>query len=87
MRPVIYCYIEPFIINQNIYISNDATEEPKLAEKVTLDSLVPFLAYNAKDYNIHLHSSSKNLTTGYADEIREYAMREYNLNNINIEVE
>ena len=87
MRPVIYCYIEPFVMNQNIYISNDVTEEPKLTEKVTLDSLVPFLAYNAKNYNIHLHSASKNLTIGYADEIREYAMREYNLNDINIEVD
>lgn len=82
-----YCYIEPFIVNQNIYISNDATEEPKLIEKVALDSLVPYLAYNAKDYNIHLHSASKSLTVGYANEVREYAMKEYNLNNINIEVE
>ena len=82
-----YCYIEPFVINQNIFISNNPTDEFKLKEKITLDNLVPYLAVNSKDYNIRLHSESKNLSLGYADEIREYAMREYNLNNINIEVE
>ena len=85
--PVIYCYIEPFVINQNIYVSNTPTEEFTLKEKVTLDTLVPYLAYNAKDYTIRLHSSSKNLSMGYAEEITNYAMHEYNLNNINIEVE
>lgn len=85
--PVMYCYIEPFVINQNIFISNNPIDEFKLKEKITLDNLVPYLAVNSKDYNIRLHSASKNLSLGYADEIREYAMREYNLNNINIEVE
>ena len=87
IAPTLYCYIEPFVINQNVYESFGPTEEFKLKEKIPMDELIPYLALNAKDYSIKIHSGSKSMSIGYAEEIKNYALTSYNLNNINIEVE
>lgn len=84
--PVIYCYIEPFVGIQKIYESPNGVDSYTLKERISLENLPEYFAANAANCKIIIHSISKNLSEGYAEEIRNYALTKYGLNNIEIEV-
>ena len=87
---VMYCFIDPFVINQNIFLA----EEPDRSDmsyytKVDLAKLPEFFATSYKDNScnkIILYSGSQSYTEKIADDIRTYALTNYSLKNIDIEI-
>ncbi len=86
---IMYCYIEPWIMDQNIYLMSDTEGEPVINNKVPLDSVPAYLAtcYKNKECEkIILHGSAKLMTQQVADDITTFGLTNFGLNNINIEV-
>lgn len=85
---IIYSYLEPWVIQQNVYlISGD--EEAQLLDKISLENLPEYLAYTYTQNNcnkIILHGSSYNYTTAFAEDVKNVFINNYGLNDINIEV-
>lgn len=84
---IIYCYIEPFVINQNIYLLKDGESYMEFQEKVPLEELPSYLVtsyVNNKCGQILIHSNSTEYSNKYVQDIREYALTQYGLNDINI---
>lgn len=85
-----YCFIDPFVLNQNIFLAHDPTKEDmSFFTKVALTDLPQFFAAkcDAKECDkIILYSGQQKYTEKIADEIREYGMINYGLNNIDIEI-
>ena len=85
---IIYSYIEPWVVDQNVYLMNDGIE-PIILEKVPLENLSDYIALTYAQKNcdkVILHGSTYGYTTQIADEIKTYGLNNYGLNNINIEV-
>lgn len=85
---IMYCYIEPWVVEQNVYLMTDGIE-PVVNGKINLDDLPAYLAtsYNNKECDkIILHGSVKGMTERCAEDVSTYSMNNYGLNNINIEV-
>lgn len=85
---IMYSYIEPWITNQNVYLMTDDLK-PVVNDKISLENLPAFLAtsYNNKECDkIILHGSTKGITEQCAEDIRNYGLTNFNLNDINIEV-
>ena len=40
---IMYCYIEPWVVSQNIYLMNDGIE-PVVTDKINLEDLPIYLA-------------------------------------------
>lgn len=83
--PLLYCYIEPFVIHQNIFEKKAEDTELQFKDKVPLNEIVNYFAVQAKNYEIKLDSNSYNMSKGYVDEVIEYARINYGLNEIHIE--
>ena len=86
---IMYCYIEPWILNQNVYLMNDNETVPVMTNKVPLDSVASYLAtcYNNKECDkIILHGSAKIMTEQIAEDVITYGNTNFGINNINIEV-
>ena len=85
---IIYSYIEPWVIDQNVYIMTDGIN-PIMTNKIALDDLPAYLSTeyaNHKCDKIILHGSNYTYTNEFANMIKEYSINNYGLNNINIEV-
>ena len=85
---IIYSYIEPWVVQQNVYIMNDGIE-PIITDKVALDDLPAYLAteyINRKCDKMILHGSNYTFTNQFADMVKTYSVNNYGLNNMNIEV-
>lgn len=86
---IIYSYIEPWIIDQSVYIMSDKDTEPVMYNKVPLENLPDYLTLTYTEKNcdkIILHGSTYVFTEEIAEQIKNSAITNYNLNNINIEV-
>lgn len=85
---IIYSYVEPWVVDQNVYLMSDGLE-PVMLEKVPLENLSDYIALTyAKEHcdKIILHGSTYGYTMQIADDIKTYGLNNYGLNNINIEV-
>ena len=85
---IMYCYIEPWILKQNIYLMSDG-QEATINAKIDLDQIPEYLAsaYAFKECDkILLHGSTPALTNKYAEDILSYGLTNFALNNINLEV-
>lgn len=85
---IMYCYIEPWVVNQNVYLMNDGIE-PVVTDKINLEDLPVYLANAYKEKNcdkIILHGSVKGITNQCAEDVINYGLTNYGLNNMNIEV-
>lgn len=85
---IMYCYIEPWIVSQNIYIMNDGIN-PIVTDKIDLENVPTYLAtaYNNHECNkIILHGSVPAITQQCAEDIAQYGLTNFGLNDINIEV-
>ena len=86
---IMYCYIEPWLINQNIYLMSEEETEPVINNKITLDDVPAYLAtcYKNKECDkIILHGSAKMMTQQVVDDIMTFGANNFGLNDINIEV-
>lgn len=84
---MMYCYIEPWIIEQKVYTVEDDTSTP-LGE-VKLEELPIFLAtaYSEKEYEkIVLHGSIKGIVEESVERTKTFALTNFGLNDINIEI-
>ena len=85
---IIYSYIEPWVVDQNVYIMTDNTE-PVILERVDIGALSDYIAYTYKQKKcdkIILHGSNYAYTNQIAEDIVSDGINNYGLNNINIEV-
>ena len=85
---IIYSYVEPWVVDQNVYIMTDSVE-PVMLEKVPLENLPDYIALTyaqMKCDKVILHGSTYGYTQQIADDIKTYGLNNYGLNNINIEV-
>ena len=85
---MIYSYIEPWIIDQSVYLVGD-NEEAQMIAKVPLTSMADYIAVTYVEKNcdkVILHGSNYSYTTEVANQITNYCMNNYGLNNINVEV-
>lgn len=85
---IMYCYIEPWVVQQNVYLMDDGLKPVQL-NKIDLENVANYLAtsYNNHECNkIILHGSMPALTQQFADDIIQYGLTNFGLNDINIEV-
>ena len=47
---IMYCYIEPWVVNQNVYLMNDGIE-PVVTDKISLEDLPVYLVNAYKEKN------------------------------------
>lgn len=85
---VIYCNIQPFILDQNVSIYNEETNENIPIGKTTLKSLPEFASDQCKEHNLHniVLTGTKIYTNRVAKEIKEYSATKYDSYTINVEV-
>lgn len=82
--PIIFCYIDPFALKQQVIkISANNTEQIYSGSIDEISHYIAFI-YNDEDYQKIILKGS--LAENIADQIRLYAMTDYNKNKIEIEV-
>ena len=84
-RPMLYCYIEPFVINQNVFEREKENEDLKLKDKVPLNDIVEYMAQMSSKYYILVDSNSYKMSTGYVEDITDFAIVNYGFKDIQIE--
>ena len=85
---IIYSYIEPWVIYQNVYVMTDGIN-PVMTDKIAIDDLPVYLSTEYANHNcdkIILHGSTKLMTEQIAEDIVTYGNTNFGLNDINIEV-
>lgn len=85
---VIYCNIQPFILDQNVSIYNEETNENIPIGKTSLKNLPQFTSDQCKEQNLHniVLTGMKLYTNQMAKKIKEYSATKYNSYTINVEV-
>ncbi len=85
---MIYSYIEPWVIDQSIYLIGD-NAEAQILDKVPLTSMADYIAVKYMENNcdkVILHGSNYSYTNEVANQITNYCINNYGLNNIDVEV-
>lgn len=87
---VMYCFIDPFVLHQNIFLANEPDKsDMSFYTKVEIDKIPDFFAtaYKEKQCNkIILYSGSQTYTEKIANDIRNYAATQYSLKDLDIEI-
>lgn len=82
--PVIYCSIDPFVMNQTVLEMSDNNTKAIFNGNMTEIAVFMAQAYSTKKYDRIILQGSQ--TEKIVEDIRFYGLTNYNLNNIEIEV-
>lgn len=85
---IMYSYIEPWVIDQNVYIMSDGIHAV-LLEKIPLENLVEYLNIKYRENKcdkLILHGSNYAYTNQIGEDIINYSLNNYGKNDINLEV-
>ena len=85
---IMYCYIEPFIMNQNVFVGKDKGELEFLG-KVKIEDMPEYFTTTYQNENIDkiiLNGPAKDYIKEISNSVKEYAVTKYNLKDIKIEV-
>lgn len=85
---IMYCYIEPFIMNHNVFVGSDKGEL-QLLGKVKIEDMPEYFTTTYQNENIDkiiLNGPAKDYIKEISNSVKEYAVTKYNLKDIKIEV-
>lgn len=82
--PIMFCHIDPFVMNQTVVEMSSDTLETIFAGSMLQIADFMAKAYSTKKYERIILQGQ--MADDIAEQIRTYALTDYNLNNIEIEV-
>ena len=85
--PIMFCYIDPFAIDQKVYELNEETKSFTQKAVIPLIDIIRYIAEKSNNYKkIIISSDSTEMSHGYVEQIKDFIYFTYGKNNDNIEV-